>query len=101
MVSAVVKQAINSTIDRAHEVSAVTNDQLFNTNGQGLLNGPYSPAFGRGHLLLMSNCHLVNKDNASMVHAGFVRPIRAQTGSRFINRQTCYHLRFLLFVSVP
>ena len=41
LVSAVVTQAINSSTDRAHEVSAQANHVLFRTEGSGLLNGPY------------------------------------------------------------
>jgi len=41
LVSAVVTQAINSTTDQAHGVSAQANQILFNTDGTGLLNGPY------------------------------------------------------------
>lgn len=43
LVSAVVSQAINSSVDHAHSVAAVANEELFMTDGQGLLNGPYKP----------------------------------------------------------
>lgn len=43
LVAAVVKQAINSSTDQAHEVSAQANQLLFTTKDQGLLNGPYAP----------------------------------------------------------
>ena len=42
LVSAVVTQAINSSTDHAHGVAAQANQVLFNTEGSGLLNGPYS-----------------------------------------------------------
>lgn len=43
LVSAVVTQAVNSSTDYAHEVSSLANNQLFYTEGHGLLNGPYHP----------------------------------------------------------
>ena len=42
LVRAVVSQAVNSTTDYAHKVSALANNQLFFTHDTGLLNGPYS-----------------------------------------------------------
>ena len=44
LVSAVVSQAVNDTADHAHEVSVIASQELFMTEGQGLLNGPYKPA---------------------------------------------------------
>lgn len=41
LVSAVVSQAINSSVDHAHSVSKLANQELFTTEGQGLINGPY------------------------------------------------------------
>lgn len=41
LVSAVVSQAINSSVDHAHQVSVIASQELFMTDGQGLLNGPY------------------------------------------------------------
>jgi hypothetical protein len=41
LIGAVVSQAINSTVDRAHEVSILASKDLFTTEGQGLLAGPY------------------------------------------------------------
>ena len=42
LISAVVTQAVNSTIDHAHTVSAQANSELFFTDQTGLLDGPYS-----------------------------------------------------------
>jgi hypothetical protein len=44
LIGAVVSQAVNSTVDHAHDVSIVASEELFTTDGQGLLNGPYKPA---------------------------------------------------------
>lgn len=41
LVGAVVSQAVNSTSDNAHDVSIVASQELFMTEGQGLLDGPY------------------------------------------------------------
>lgn len=41
LISAVVSQAVNSSVDHAHEVSIIASHELFATEGQGLLNGPY------------------------------------------------------------
>lgn len=41
VVSAAVKQAVDSSTDYAHDVSRTANQVLFMTEGQGLLNGPY------------------------------------------------------------
>ena len=41
LVNAVVSQAVNSSIDHAHNVSMIASQELFATEGQGLLNGPY------------------------------------------------------------
>lgn len=43
LVGAMVNQAVNSSIDYAHDVSVVASQELFMTEGQGLLNGPYKP----------------------------------------------------------
>jgi hypothetical protein len=44
LVSAMVSQAVNSTIDHAHGVSAMASQELFETEGQGFLDGPYKPS---------------------------------------------------------
>jgi hypothetical protein len=44
LVGAVVSQAVNSTADSAHDVSIIASQELFMTEGQGLINGPYKPA---------------------------------------------------------
>ncbi len=44
LIGAVVSQAVNSTVDHAHEVSIIASHELFMTEGQGLINGPYVPA---------------------------------------------------------
>lgn len=44
LVSAMVSQAVNSSTDHAREVSVIASQELFMTEGQGLLNGPYKPA---------------------------------------------------------
>lgn len=41
VIGAVVEQAVNSTMDRAHDVAILASEELFNTDGQGLLDGPY------------------------------------------------------------
>ena len=41
LISAVVSQAVNSTVDHAHDVSILASKELFMTDGQGLLDGPY------------------------------------------------------------
>ncbi len=41
LVSAMVSQAINSSVDYAHDVSIIASQELFMTEGQGLVNGPY------------------------------------------------------------
>jgi len=43
IITAVVVQAVNSTVDHAREVSQLANQHLFFTQGQGLLYGPYHP----------------------------------------------------------
>lgn len=43
LVGAIVSQAVNSTADNAHDVSIVASQELFMTEGQGLLQGPYKP----------------------------------------------------------
>ena len=44
LIGALVNQAVNSSFDYAHDVSALASQELFITDGQGLLNGPYKPA---------------------------------------------------------
>lgn len=41
LLGAVVSQAVNSSVDHAHEVSVLASNELFMTDGQGLINGPY------------------------------------------------------------
>lgn len=41
IITAVVVQAVNSTVDHAREVSQLANQHLFFTQDQGLLYGPY------------------------------------------------------------
>jgi hypothetical protein len=43
LVAAVIKQAVSSSTDEAHKVSAQANQMLFNGKDTGLLNGPYAP----------------------------------------------------------
>lgn len=43
LLGAVIKQAINSSTDQAHEIAPQANQNLFYTKDQGLLNGPYHP----------------------------------------------------------
>ena len=35
------RQAVNTSIDHAHNVSVLASQELFATEGQGLLDGPY------------------------------------------------------------
>jgi hypothetical protein len=44
LVNAVVSQAVNSSFDNAHSVSVMASQELFMTEGQGLLDGPYKRA---------------------------------------------------------
>ena len=44
LVSALINQAVNSSVDYAHDVSKLASQELFTTDGQGLLNGPYKSA---------------------------------------------------------
>jgi hypothetical protein len=41
LVNAMVSQAVNSSVDHAHTVSVEASKELFRTEGQGLLSGPY------------------------------------------------------------
>lgn len=41
LVGAMVSQAINTSVDQAHQVSVVASEELFMENGQGLIDGPY------------------------------------------------------------
>ncbi len=43
LVAAIIKQAVSSSTDEAHKVSAQANQMLFNGKDTGLLNGPYAP----------------------------------------------------------
>lgn len=43
LIAAVIKQAVNSSTDQAHNVAPQANQTLFYTETQGLLNGPYHP----------------------------------------------------------
>lgn len=44
LVSAMVSQAVNSSTDHARQVSVIASQELFMTEGQGLLDGPYKPS---------------------------------------------------------
>jgi len=46
LIAAAVTQAINSSIDHAHDVSREANLILFNTKDHGLPYGPYHPKYG-------------------------------------------------------
>ncbi|MFT6618580.1 MAG: hypothetical protein ACJASX_001474 [Limisphaerales bacterium] len=46
LIAAAVDQIIKTVVDHAHSVSAMTNDQLVNMQGRGLLYGPHHPKFG-------------------------------------------------------
>ncbi len=41
LISAMIKQAVNSSVDQAHNIAPQANQSLFYTENQGLLNGPY------------------------------------------------------------
>jgi hypothetical protein len=43
LVAAIIKQAVASSTDEAHKVSAQANQMLFLGEDTGLLNGPYAP----------------------------------------------------------
>jgi hypothetical protein len=43
LVNAMVSQAVNSSVDQAHQVSIIASQELFMTQGQGLIDGPYIP----------------------------------------------------------
>ena len=43
LIGAVIKQAVNSSMDQAHNLAPQANQTLFYTENQGLLNGPYHP----------------------------------------------------------
>jgi len=45
LINAAVKQAINSSTDRSHDVSRIANRRLMSEN-RGLLYGPYHPKYG-------------------------------------------------------
>jgi len=44
LIGAIVSQAVNSSVNNAHDVSVIASQELFMTEGQGLINGPYRPA---------------------------------------------------------
>ncbi len=41
LIGAVIKQAVNSSTDQAHNIAPQANQTLFYSENQGLLNGPY------------------------------------------------------------
>lgn len=43
LLGAVIKQAVNSSTDQAHNIAPQANQTLFYTENHGLLNGPYHP----------------------------------------------------------
>ncbi len=43
LIGAVIKQAVNSSTDQARKIAPQANQQLFYSENQGLLNGPYHP----------------------------------------------------------
>ncbi len=43
LISAMIKQAVNSSFDQAHNIAPQANQQLFHNENSGLLNGPYHP----------------------------------------------------------
>lgn len=43
LIGAVIKQAVNSSTDQAHNIAPQTNNILFYNEHSGLLNGPYHP----------------------------------------------------------
>lgn len=43
LIGAIIKQAVNSSLDQARKVAPLANQQLFYADQQGLLNGPYHP----------------------------------------------------------
>ena len=43
LIGAVIKQAVNSSTDQAHNIAPQANQTLFYTENHGLLNGPYHP----------------------------------------------------------
>jgi hypothetical protein len=47
LIGAVIKQAVNSSTDQAHNIAPQANNILFNNTHSGLLNGPYhrEPAY--------------------------------------------------------
>jgi hypothetical protein len=45
VISAALTQVLNTTTDAAHNLSRPANGILFNTEGQGLLYGPYHPKY--------------------------------------------------------
>jgi len=47
LVSAAITQAVNSSVDAAHDLSHSANGTLFSEKGYGLLHGPYHPAYNK------------------------------------------------------
>jgi hypothetical protein len=45
IIAGVITQVINKKTDPAHVLSRTVNAQLFTTQGQGLLYGPYNPHY--------------------------------------------------------
>ncbi|MES2526703.1 MAG: GNA1162 family protein [Bdellovibrionota bacterium] len=43
LIGAVIKQAVNSSTDQAHNIAPQANQILFQNENSGLLNGPYHP----------------------------------------------------------
>ncbi len=43
LIGAVIKQAVNSSVDTAHKIAPQANQILFYNENSGLLNGPYHP----------------------------------------------------------
>ncbi len=43
LIGAMIKQAVNSSVDNAHNIAPQANNMLFSNENSGLLNGPYHP----------------------------------------------------------
>ena len=48
LIAAAITQAVNASTDAAHPVCYLANARLFTPKGQGLLYGPYHPAYNKG-----------------------------------------------------
>ena len=48
LITAAISQAVNASTDAAHPVCYLANARLFTPKGQGLLYGPYHPAYNKG-----------------------------------------------------